>query len=216
MQRHRVAGQGMAADQPERLRRLRAETETEGHGHGDIINSRDAGCKAARKCGMTTGFKPTSDFRQADEVLQQLQADLLALFRVELRGENIVAPDRRRKVFAVIRARGDDARIHRLWKKTVDEINVAAAGNAAIQRTIRPHNLKLVPASLWNFQPVPGWETDDFARKNSHAGGAGIELLALLKQGLIADADAEKRFAGLDECARGFQQFLFAQRVDAV
>ena len=52
--------------------------------------------------------------------------------------------------------------------------------------------------------------------KNAEAGGAGIEFLAPLKQRLIADADAEKRFAGLDEIARGFEQFLFAQRVDAI
>ena len=52
--------------------------------------------------------------------------------------------------------------------------------------------------------------------KNSESGGAGIEFLAPFKQRLIADADAEKRFAGLDEIARGFEQFLFAQGVDAI
>jgi hypothetical protein len=37
---------------------------------------------------------PFSIFRQVDEVLQQLQSDALAFFGVELRGVDIVAPDR--------------------------------------------------------------------------------------------------------------------------
>ena len=49
-----------------------------------------------------------STFRQFHKILQQLQADLLAFLRVKLRGENIVAPDGRRKGAAVIRARRDD------------------------------------------------------------------------------------------------------------
>ena len=154
--------------------------------------------------------------RQRRKVFQQLQADLLAFFRVELRGENIVAPDGRREVHAVIRARGDDAFIHGLRIKTVDEINVAAAGDAAIERAIRLHDVKLVPADLRNFQSGRFGKASDFAAKNFHAGRAGIEFLAAFKQRLVADADAEKGFAGADEIFRRAEQFLLAERVDAV
>ena len=84
------------------------------------------------------------------------------------------------------------------------------------KRTIRPDDFKLVPPDLRNFQAVLFGKADDFALENSQAGGAGIEFLAFFKQRLIADADAEKRFAGLDEIFRGVEQFLFAQRVDAI
>ena len=91
------------------------------------------------------------DFRKLDEIFEQLQADFLAFLRVKLRGENIVAPDGRREIISVIRARRDDAGIQRLRIKAVHEINVTAAGNAAIERTIRPHDVELVPADLRNF-----------------------------------------------------------------
>ena len=138
-----------------------------------------------------------------------MQADLLAFLRVKLRGVNVVAPDGRRKSVAVIRARRDDGFVRRLRKIAVHEINIAAAGNAAIERAVRLHDVELVPTDLRDFQSGLFGEADDAAFENSESGGAGIEFLAPLKQRLITDADAEKRFAGLDEIARGFKQFLF-------
>src|ERR1035441_5955364 len=88
---------------------------------------------------------------QIHKILQQLQADLLAFFRMKLRGINIVAPDGGREAVAVFGARGDDARIHRLRIKAVDEIDIAAAGNAAIQWAVWPRDFELVPADLRNF-----------------------------------------------------------------
>ena len=158
----------------------------------------------------------TISFRQFHEILQQLQADLLAFLRVKLRGVDIVAPDGRRKAVAVIRAGGDDGFVHRLRIKTVDKINVTAVFNSAKQRAVRFSHFNLVPANLRNFQSGLFREADDAAFENAEARGAGIEFLAPFKQRLIADADAEERFAGLDEIARGFEQFLFAQRIDAV
>jgi len=155
-------------------------------------------------------------FRQLHEIFQQSQADLLAFLRVKLRGVNIVAPDGRCKGVAIIRARRNDGFVHRLRKKAVHKINVAAARDAAIERTIRLHNVELVPADLRDFQSGCFIEADDTSLKNAESGGAGIEFLAPFKQRLITDADAEKRFAGLDEFACGFEQFLFAQRVDAI
>src|SRR5208282_1334580 len=111
---------------------------------------------------------------------------------------------------------GDDAWIHRLRIKTVDEIDVTAIRHAAEQRAVRLHDFKLVPADLRNFQPMLFRKPDDAAFENSQPGGAGIKLLAPLKQRLVTDADAEERSAGLDERARRFEQFLFAQGVDAI
>ena len=135
---------------------------------------------------------------------------------MKLRGVNIVAPDGRREAVAIIRARRDDGLVRRLRKKAMNKINVAAACDAAIERTIRLHDVELVPADLRDFQSWLFREADDAALENSESGGAGIEFLAPLEQRLIADADAEKRFAGLDEIARGFEQVLLAQRVDAI
>ena len=60
-------------------------------------------------------------------------------------------------------------------------------------------------------------KADDFAFENSQSGGAGLLNSSLFSnKRLIADADAEERFAGFDEFARGFEQFLFAQCVDAI
>ena len=154
--------------------------------------------------------------RQIHKILQQLQADLLAFLRVKLRGENIVAPDGRRKGVAVIRARRDDGFVRRLRKKAVDEINVAAAGDAAIEWTIGLRDVELVPADLRDFQPGLFREADDAALKNSESGGTRIEFLAPFKKRLITDADAEKRSAGLDETARGFEEVPLAEGIDAV
>src|SRR5208282_4693853 len=114
-------------------------------------------------------------FRQFHKIFQQLQADLLAFLRVKLRGVDIVAPDGRRKGVTVIRARRDDGFVRRLRKKAVHEINVAAAGDAAIERAIRLLDVELVPADLRDFQSGLLREADDAALKNAESGGAGIE-----------------------------------------
>src|SRR5208282_5748202 len=111
---------------------------------------------------------------------------------------------------------GDDAWIHRLRIKTVDEIDVTAIRHAAEQRAIRLHDFKLVPADLRNFQSMLFRKADDAALENAQARGATVEFFAPFKQRLIADADAEERFAGLDETAGGFEQLLLAQGVDAI
>lgn len=145
-----------------------------------------------------------------------MQSNLLAFLRVKLRGENVVAPNGRREVIAVIRPRGDDARIRRLRIKAVHEIDVAAVRDAAIERTIRPHDLQLVPADLRNLMTGFFREAHDFAAENAEASRAGIEFLATLKQRLITDANAEKGFAGLDVFFGGFEQTLLPERMNAI
>ena len=135
---------------------------------------------------------------------------------MKLCGKDIVAPDRRGKIISVIRARGDDGLIRWLWIEAVHEIDIAAVFNSAIERAIGFHNFQLVPADLRDFQSGFLREADNAAGKNAKAGGTGIKFLAAFKQRLVADADAEKRFAGRDEIFRGLEQFLFAERVDAI
>ena len=57
----------------------------------------------------------------------------------------------RRELVAVIRARGDDARVRRLRVEAVDEIDVAAARDSVEHGARRLRNFDLVPADLRNF-----------------------------------------------------------------
>src|SRR5207247_2561501 len=104
--------------------------------------------------------------RQLDEVLQQLQANLLALLGMELRREEVLLPDRRRERFSVGRAGGNDGFVHRPRKKAVDEINVAAVRHAAEKGTLGPNDLDLVPADLGNLQSCLLGKANDFASEN--------------------------------------------------
>src|SRR5439155_4391003 len=153
---------------------------------------------------------------QPEEILQQLQANLLAFLRMKLRGEHVVLPDRRGKCFAVGRARGHEGFVRWFGEKTVHEINVTAAGNAAKQRAFRLHDFDLVPADLRNFQPRLFGKANDFAAENPQPSSAALKLLAPFKQRLIADANAKKRAPGLDEVTTTLQQLLPSQRFQAI
>ena len=67
-----------------------------------------------------------------------------------------------------------------------------------------------------DFQTGGFGEADDATPEDAQPGGAGVEFLAALEQCLVTDADAQKGFARLDETACRFEQFLFAQGMDAV
>ncbi len=153
---------------------------------------------------------------QPHKISQQLQADFLAFFGVKLGGEDVVAPDGGGEGVAIFGAGGDDAGIGGLRVEAVDKIDVAAAGDAAVEGAVGAGDIDLVPADLRDFQTVFNREADHAAGENAQAGGAGVEFFAAVKQRLVTDADTEKWFAGVDEVAGGFQQFLFAEGVDAV
>ena len=165
---------------------------------------------------MSRGFGAAKPSSQGDEIFQQLEADVLAFFGVELGGVDVVVPDGGGEVITVLGAGGDDARVHRLGVEAVDEIDVAALGDIAIEGTIGQGDVEAVPADLGNFEAGAFGEADDAALEDAEAGGAGIEFLAVFKEGLVADANAEEGFAGADEIARGLEQFLFAEGVDAI
>ena len=109
----------------------------------------------------------------AGEVLIDAEAERPAFFGVELRGEDIVAPDGGGEGFAVSGARGDEGFIGGLRIIAVDEIHVAAAGDAAVERAIGANDLELVPADLRNFDSARAGEADDPAGENAQPGGAG-------------------------------------------
>ncbi len=77
-------------------------------------------------------------------------------------------------------------------------------------------NLDLIPGDLWNLEPRLFRETYNAAAEHAESRRATIELLAPLEQRLVTDANAEERPTGLDEFAGGLEQFLLAQRIDAV
>src|SRR5207247_1794121 len=113
--------------------------------------------RAQLRSRRTTGENPirlaAASRRRLDKILQQLQTDRLALLRMELGGKHVLLPNRRGEALAVGRARRHDRWVNRFGKKTVHEINVAAAWYAAQNRTIRSNPLDLVPADLGDFQP---------------------------------------------------------------
>src|SRR6266853_4639418 len=98
----------------------------------------------------------------------------------------------------------------------MDEINVAASFHTLKQRTFRLNHHKLIPSDLRNFQSIAVRKSHDTALKDSEAGRATVEFLALLKQRLVADADAEKGTSRLNELATRFQQCLLFHRVDTI
>src|SRR5947207_8988109 len=82
-------------------------------------------CKSYNQhTGETPVPLPASSRRRLDKILEQLQTDPLAFFRMELRGEQVLLPHRRGEAFAVSGARRDDRWLNRFGKKAVHEINV--------------------------------------------------------------------------------------------
>src|SRR5882724_8675198 len=97
-------------------------------------------------------FRGNSSCCRLDKILEQLQTDLLAFLRMELRGKHVLLPNRRGEAFAVSRARRDDRWVNRFGKEAVHEINVTAGRNVTQNRTIRSNHLDLVPANLRDLQ----------------------------------------------------------------
>src|SRR5260370_39439028 len=114
---------------------------------------------------------------------------------MELRRKDVARQDRRGKGLSVIGARGDDRGICRPGKKTVNEIDIDAAFDATKERTIRLDDFEPVPADLRDFQSALLRKPHHLALKNGHSRCAAVELLALLKHGLIAPANPQQRAA---------------------
>ena len=74
---------------------------------------------------------------------------------MELRGENVVAPDGRGEGLAVSRARGDDRVVGGPREETVHKVNVTAVGNSSKEGAGWLREFNLVPANLRNLQSIP-------------------------------------------------------------
>src|SRR5439155_21871186 len=170
-------------------------------------------CRSVR--GNTIRLASASCCR-LDKILEQLQTDPLAFFWMELRGKQVLLPNRRGEAFAVSGARRHDRWVNRFGEKAVHEINVHAARNVAQNRTIRSNHFDLVPTNLLNLQSRLLGKTHNLSLENSQSRRAATKLLALLEQRLVADADPEKQPARFDEIAARFEQVLLLQRVQAI
>lgn len=163
-----------------------------------------------------TNLEMTILLRQINEVSKQLQADGLAFLRMKLCGENVVLPYRRRKGVAISCARGDDRIVHRLRKKAVDEIHVTATGDVFEQWATRLRDVDLIPADLRNFKAGLFGEPANLSLENIEPGGATVELFAFFKQRLVAHADAQKGFTGLNKFFDSAEQILALHRIEAI
>src|SRR3954452_7797963 len=85
------------------------------------------------------------------EVLENLQAHLLALLRVKLGGHHVIAPDAADEFAAVVSRRRDDRLIARHDVIAVHEVHARAVGEVVHQRRA-PADAQLVPTHVWNFQ----------------------------------------------------------------
>src|SRR5690349_6881101 len=127
---------------------------------------------------------------------------------MKLSCENVVFPDRRSKRFAVVCAGRNYGGIRWLWKKAVDEINVASIFHTLKQWAFRLHDLELIPSDLRNLQSIAVRKSHHAAVKNSEAGGAAVKFFALVKKRLVADAYSKKGPPRFDELATRLQQSL--------
>lgn len=150
------------------------------------------------------------------EVTEQGEADVLTFLGVELGGEDVVAPDGGGEATAVVGPTGDDRGILGAGVEAVDEVDVATFGDASKERAPGLGKFQTVPADLRDFESGLWREPDDGAGEDAEALGAGVEFLASIEQGLVADADTEERTAAADEIAGGLEQFLASEGVDAV
>jgi hypothetical protein len=133
--------------------------------------------------------------RKGEEIPKQLKAGALAFLRVELCGEDVLVRDGGGEGLAVYGLGGDDGRLGRLWEIAVNEIEMSAIGDAAKERTIRLGDRDLVPTNLGNLETRTRLEADDGTGEDAKAGSAAVEFGAAFEQGLISDANAEKRAA---------------------
>src|SRR5512139_3758998 len=137
---------------------------------------------------------------QAAEVPEQPEARALALLRVELDGEAVPTPHRRRERDAVDGAARRDPGLpgHRVIG--VDEVEIRTGGDPLEDGVVR-QDLHRVPPHVRHLQhPAAGCrhvagEPYHPAREEAHS-LVPAELLALGKQELHPDADPQERAAG--------------------
>ena len=151
---------------------------------------------------------------QLGEVLQHAQAGRLALLRMELHGEKIVAPDPRAERGGIVGFGGDDRCVLRHDVIRVDEIEVRAVGDALEDRRAAVES-QLVPAHVRHLVLARHVEPHDLARQDAEPFVLAV-FVALVEQHLQAEADAQERLAAGDRGADRLDQLALAKCGDRV
>lgn len=111
---------------------------------------------------------------------------------MELDGEDVVAPDAGGECVAIPGLGRGDRGILRDRVKAVDEVDVAARGDAFIERAGGIENGYAIPADLRDFNRGMVVEPADVAFENTEPRFDTPEFLASFEQGLVADTDTQE------------------------
>src|SRR3974390_984121 len=130
------------------------------------------------------------------KISQQLQSDCLALFRMKLCADKILAPDNGCNRAAIVRRRQDI--LHRPEFEGMHEIGVRVFADAG-KNGVRPLDLEFVPPDVRNLKRgVSRCQTNNFAFKPTKS-RCVAELASYISHQLHSDTNAEKRRAFDDD-----------------
>ena len=127
---------------------------------------------------------------EVDEVLEDLQADGVAFFGVELEAEDVLIADDGAEITAVVGGGYDIGGAGGGAVVGVDKIAVGAIGYASQQR-VGAIMVELVPAHVGDFVGGGGGEAGDVAGNEGEA-RVVAHFVAGLEEVLHPDADAEE------------------------
>src|SRR3569623_458461 len=131
------------------------------------------------------------------EIGEQAETRLLALFRVELLREHVVAPHGGGEVAGIVTGARDVRGIGRHRVITVDEIKAAVLRNAFPQR-MRAGLMQFVPTHVRHLEPLAARRIVQGLAETTHLAADDAEprravvLVAAVEQGLHTEADAEE------------------------
>ena len=155
-------------------------------------------------------------FRQSRKISQHSHPHRLTLFWMELRGKNVVPPNRRSKPQAVLGSAGNNLLVGRLRIIAMHEVGGASIRHSLKQWTFRLADFQLIPPNMRHFQRAAGRKTHHAPLENAQTGRAAVELAAPFKQNLIADANAEKPFSALNMIQNARPKPLLSESGNAV
>src|SRR5678815_4672627 len=158
---------------------------------------------AARRAGSGLGVSVPGD-----EIGQQPQTGALALFRVELHGEDISPRYRASKRHRIRRRTDGKPGLVGHGEVAVREIEALAVVNARPER-MRSRPMHWAPSHVWNLQPLARRKYHVLVAEPAHVAAERTKagrraLVARVEQHLQPEADAEERPVGearLDDAA---------------
>src|ERR1039457_1716647 len=128
---------------------------------------------------------------------------------MELGGDNVILPDRRTELNAVVGGGGDDIVVVRLYIIGVDKVDVGIVGNA-FEGWRTAFELQLVPAHLGHLQLFGGnlhiLGKAQYMPRDHIQPPVEAELDAVAEEQLHADTDAQERAAIADDLEDRFDK----------